>query len=330
VTAAEVPATARAEERRQDSGDRLWAEAGAVRIAELTAEVRHRAKDIRKDTDIDAVHDMRTATRRLRTALTIYGSDAGAKRRKRVEKGLKRIARRLGTVRDLDVLLGTLSSARTEAGDAIDPDDLAPLRRAWEHERMAQARRLTAELNRGRFRDMLDDAEKLVARPDTGSRRNGPAIDRVATRAPALIWAAYGVLLAYQVDAATADPADIHETRIAAKKLRYTLEAFEDALKSGARLIAEVTAVHDTGGEMHDAIVARDRARSLLDDHGPSAPERTAIESYADSQDRRAQECRPVVARALATVRSRRFRESLGRAAASMGHIESPSSATAR
>jgi CHAD domain-containing protein len=136
-----------------------------------------------------------------------------------------------------------------------------------------------------------------------------------------LIWGAYGALLAFEIDPNTADPAVIHETRIAAKKLRYTLEAFEDALEPGARLIAEVTAVHDAGGEMHDAIVARDRSRSMLRERTVSGSQRAAVEAFAESRDRRAAACRPVVARSLATVRSRRFREALARAAASMGHV---------
>jgi CHAD domain-containing protein len=298
------------------NGDRLWTEAGAERVGELTDELRRRAKNIREAVEVDAVHDMRTATRRLRTTLELYAGEARKKDRKAVEDGLRGIARRLGAVRDLDVLLGTLSAASSGDGDAIDRRDLGPLRRAWERERKRGARRLLRELEPRVLRGVLARAERLI---EPGTR--GAVVDRVAGRAPGLIWTAYGALLAYEIDSMTADPSIIHRMRITAKQLRYTLEAFEEALVPGATLIEEVTAVHDAAGEMHDSIVARDRARSLLAGNRLEHSERTAIQEYADGADRRADACRPVVAQALTTVRGRRFRISLGRAVARMGHV---------
>jgi CHAD domain-containing protein len=108
--------------------------------------------------------------------------------------------------------------------------------------------------------------------------------------------------------------------RIAAKKLRYTLEAFESALEPGATLIQEVTALQDAAGEMHDAIVAADRAGSDVRPRDLSADERSATEAFAEAQRRRAAGLRPQIRTRLRTVRSRAFRETLGRAAARMGH----------
>ena len=113
--------------------------------------------------------------------------------------------------------------------------------------------------------------------------------------------------------------------RIAAKKLRYTLEAFEDALEPGAKLVTEVTALQDAAGEMHDAIVAADRGRSTIDAIDVRGRERTAVTAFARAQDRRAETRRPVIARCLASVRGRPFRESLGRAIAGIGPRLEPS-----
>jgi CHAD domain-containing protein len=306
-------------------GDRLWSEAAAETLAELTGKVRKRAKAIHGDVDVEAVHDMRTATRRLRTAITIYGEDADKDDREAVEDELRRITRRLGAVRDLDVLLETLDGASTARGGKIDPDDFDPLRRSWDDERAAGAERLTAELGRGRFDAALAGAEQLGKAAHGGAGEGSGDGDqqlRVAHRAPTLIWASFGEVLAYEIDPLTADPAAIHEMRIAAKKLRYTLEAFQDALEPGATLIDEVTALQDAGGEMHDAIVARDRARETTQGAGDlGKAERAAIESFAEEQDRRAESCRPITARCLTTVRSRAFRASLARALVGMGHV---------
>ena len=302
------------------SGDRLWTEASATALVELTAKVRKRAKKVRHDADVDAVHDMRTATRRLRTAITIYGEDFDKDDRKAVEDELRRVARRLGAVRDLDVLLETLSR------DEGDSDDLESLRATWADERQAGATRLKARIDRGRFKRALESAERLTSpiNSEVGDGTGDGQVHRIADRAPALIWEAFGELLSFDIDPTSADPAVIHEMRIAAKKLRYTLEAFEDALEPGATLVTEVRALQDAAGEMQDAIVAVDRARSTIDAIDVRGRERTAVAAFARAQDRRAETRRPVVARCLASVRGRPFRESLGRAIAGMGHV-SPS-----
>jgi CHAD domain-containing protein len=295
------------------NGDRAWLEAGREAVDRLLAEVGERAKAVRDQGDADAVHDMRTATRRVRTAIELYGSEAPKKDRRAAETELKRVARRLGEVRDLDILLTTVDGAE---------GDLSRLRDAWQDERSAGARRLNAALGRGRFRRALARAHKLVRARDGGAGANAAASrERIATRAPALIWTRYGRLLAHELDPAAADPAAIHRLRIDAKLLRYTLEAFADALEPGATLIAEVTALQDAGGEMHDAIVAADRAHSTFRRTDLSKAERSAIDDYATSQANRAESLRPAVARALRAVRSRAFRESLGRALAGMGSV---------
>lgn len=265
---------------------------------------------------------MRTATRRLRTAIKLHGQQAPKKRRTAVEDELKRIARRLGVVRDLDVLLETLPVAGHGNGTAVD---IAPLRDAWQTERAAGAGRLKADIGRPRFRRALKQADVLVATPAAGSSdggRDGRAeAERIATEAPGLIWDAYGAVIAYEVDARTADPTVIHELRIAAKKLRYTLEAFEDALEPGATLISDVKALQDAAGSMHDSIVAGERARSTVAPRKLTKRQRRAIDAYASDQARSAERLRPAIAGALQRVRSRPFRASLGRALAGMGHV---------
>jgi CHAD domain-containing protein len=295
------------DERPAITSNRPWPEAASATISRLTADVRRQAKAIDRKVEEDAVHDMRTATRRLRTAITVYRDALPKNSSRPIEKVLRRAARRLGAVRDLDVLIKTLD----EAGD-LDHRDLRPLRDAWKRERHYQAERLDAELDRRRFRRALDAATESPRSGTSGV--GGRVVARVADRAPGLIWTAFGEVLVYDIDPGTADPALIHEMRIAAKKLRYTLEAFEDAFDRAQPLIAQVTALQDAGGEMHDAIVARDRARSFIGHARLSNRERQAIESFASSQDRRAEGLRPTIARALKTVRGHAFRRSVSQA----------------
>jgi CHAD domain-containing protein len=294
-----------------ESGDRTWLAAGRETVDDLAKEVAARAKTIDGHGDVDPVHDMRTATRRLRTAIKLYGAEAPKPKRELVEDELKRVARRLGDVRDLDVLLKALDDSGEPNGH-----DLSPLRRAWHDERRSNARRLAAELGRPRFRRALRRVTSLV-------RANGQTAT-IATKAPALIWEQFGRVLALDIDPVTDDPDRIHQARIAAKKLRYTLEAFEDALEPGATLIQEVTAIQDAAGDMHDAIVAGERARQLLNENHLRQRERSAIGAFIDAEGRRAESQRPLIGKTLRTIRSRGFRAALGKAVVGMGHITPP------
>src|SRR5262245_13422529 len=319
MTSTQASAPANDERNVKLRGDRAWTDAANDTLGRLSSQVQDRANDIKGDVGVDEVHDMRTATRRLRTAIELHRDEAPKKRLEAVEDELKRVTRRLGAVRDLDVLLEDLDASTKDGAAHADGRDVEPLRDAWRAERASGARRLKSELRRRRFRRALKNAKRLVP------REAGPAAstetDRVATQAPALIWDVFGVVLSHELDPRTADPTSIHQLRKAAKKLRYTLEAFEDALEPGATLIDEVTALQDAAGSMHDGIVAADRARMTVRDADVTRRERRAIHAFAEARLQRSERLRPDIAKRLRTIRSRAFRTSLGRAVAGMGHV---------
>ncbi len=299
-----------------------WPEAGAAAFEKFTDELDRRAKQILDsgdgDPDPDPIHDMRVATRRLRTAATIYRSAFPNAELGRLEDELRRVAHRLGATRDLDVLLEMLEKSGSDGGPP--GDGLKPLRRAWKRERRREARRLRSELGRRRFDRALQRSKRLAleARSSVqvagrGDADNHEPIQRVAHRAPSTIWKSFGAVLAYDLEPMTADPADIHEMRIAAKGFRYTLEAFEHAVEPAlTALIDQVTALQDAAGEMHDAIVAAERARAVCGDNGLDPPEREAIERFAAEQDTRAEDLRADIGRRLAAVQGQVFRRWIG------------------
>jgi CHAD domain-containing protein len=289
---------------------RPWSTAAAETLDRLAKSVRDEADSLLEDADPDAVHDTRTSTRRVRTALEIYGDLAPAKRRRRDERELRRVAHRLGAVRDLDVLIETLD------------DGLAPLRDAWPNERRKALKDLRAEICRDRFDRCLDDLADIAHLAAHGQGAETPeqgSNPRVAYRAPGIVWASFGTLLSFEIEPNRADPAAIHRMRIAAKKLRYTLEAFENAISGSGAMIERVTRLQDEAGAMHDALVAADRARSFLESARPKLDESRAIRNYAAAQRRSAHERRPAIAEALDRVRGPEFRDSLDRALLGMG-----------
>jgi CHAD domain-containing protein len=63
--------------------------------------------------DVEAIHDMRVAIRRLRVALSNFDSTLAREDRRRLQSLLKHLAEPLGEVRDFDVMIAALESSLT-------------------------------------------------------------------------------------------------------------------------------------------------------------------------------------------------------------------------
>ncbi len=70
-----------------------------------------------KHEDIEAVHKMRVATRRLRAALDAFEMCYKPRQFKRMYRSAKAMANALGAVRDMDVMLQNLQATCTQVAD---------------------------------------------------------------------------------------------------------------------------------------------------------------------------------------------------------------------
>jgi CHAD domain-containing protein len=116
----------------------------AVRVVEVrAAEVFEHSAGVLDLDDVERVHDMRVATRRLRAALEVFEPCFSRKRHRKALKRVKALADALGARRDLDVeiellegLAGEVAEEEREAFQALigdlrsrqrqANDDLAP------------------------------------------------------------------------------------------------------------------------------------------------------------------------------------------------------------
>jgi CHAD domain-containing protein len=115
------------------------AAAKAVRVR--SKEVFVHAEGVLDLDQVERVHDMRVATRRLRAALEIFESCFPAKRHRKALKKVKALADALGERRDADVEIGMLEALMSEATKA----DRTALRELIE-ERRARQREANEEL----------------------------------------------------------------------------------------------------------------------------------------------------------------------------------------
>jgi CHAD domain-containing protein len=90
------------------SAERSYAEAAARIVSVRAEELTENARDVLDTGDIERVHDMRVATRRLRAALEIFEPCFPAKRYREALGQVKRLADALGERRDRDVAIAAL------------------------------------------------------------------------------------------------------------------------------------------------------------------------------------------------------------------------------
>jgi CHAD domain-containing protein len=101
--------------------------AAAVRVIGVrSGEVFEHADGVLDLADVERVHDMRVATRRLRAALEIFGPCFPRKRHRKALKKVKALADALGERRDADVEIALLEGLLDDVADA-DHDALLAL-----------------------------------------------------------------------------------------------------------------------------------------------------------------------------------------------------------
>lgn len=95
-----------------------FAEAAALAVEVRSREVFEQAGGVLDLDDVEGVHDMRVATRRLRAVLEVFESCFPSKRHRKAVKKVKKLANALGERRDLDVEIELLEGLADEVDDA--------------------------------------------------------------------------------------------------------------------------------------------------------------------------------------------------------------------
>lgn len=274
-------------------------------------------------TDIEGVHDMRVASRRVRSAIKDFRNYLGGK--KRVPKrGLKKVADALGEVRDQDVALVALEKMREEK--EVDADVAAGIGHLMEERRaVRQAARVKLALVvaerplanlKSKFLGRLSKPEDATTTADAadGKRRRRESKRVVSFRQAGREVIKERVVELKELSNCLHHPSvnePLHRMRIAAKRLRYALELFAPCWGGTLKTYAEeVSELQGSLGELHDCDVWIDDLGARLDRKGARHADAQTGAAGKREQTRRASVW---LLSHFTKERSKHFREALGR-----------------
>ena len=209
----------------------------------------------------EALHDLRVAGRRIETTLRVFEPYL-PKSLVRQRPGWKSLVRALGTVRDLDVQLEGLAAFVDELHDS-DAGQVAPLLERLTSERRSARSRMLSRLDRPSTRRLVRRLRAALARgAPVRVRADNPV---AAVAAPKLIRRSFKkVQRAAQAVRADGSASAHHALRRRAKRLRYTIEAFDGFYgHEAARLLRAIRSLQKSLGSNQDAYVAADRFHAM-------------------------------------------------------------------
>ena len=214
----------------------------------------------RLGTDPEDLHDMRVATRRIRSFLRTARVLVDPSWATPLREELAWLADALGTVRDLDVMLEHLEPQVA----SLDAEERAALGTVLlgrlQAERDGARAKLVTALSSPRYFRLLDRLDEPVALMPDGEpgAPTAPTLPEIA----AAEFRKLGKVMR-RLDDASPDE-EIHAARILGKRARYAAELAQPlAGKKVATLLARTKALQDVLGEHQDSSVAEECIRRL-------------------------------------------------------------------
>lgn len=261
-------ADADAQDRGPAAGAQPAGRAATAYLAAQTAELRLRDPQVRLDVE-DAVHRMRVATRRLRSALATFRPLFDREVVETLRQELAWLASVLGAARDAEVLRAHLLGAL----DALPPEQvLGPVRERIDTTLQAryEAAHATAvrTLDGTQYLALLRALDAFVARPPqqkAAHRRADVVLPERVLHAADRVQDAAGQWRSAP-DEATGEEA-LHEVRKAAKRARYAAESVRPVLgKPAVRVASTMKAITEDLGVHQDGAIAREALLALVAD----------------------------------------------------------------
>ncbi|MHB8510585.1 MAG: CHAD domain-containing protein [Actinomycetota bacterium] len=214
---------------------------------------------LRRTHDVEILHDVRVANRRLRAAIVVFETVL-PKRAASLRERLGEFGKVLGEMRDLDVLLERVASGIASQ----DSTSAVAVLQVLERRRAALREPVLHTLESAKTQRLLTGTEQFLTTGPLASAKSTPvsqiakialhqAHDRVHTLGEAVVPLAQN-----------APEAALHTLRVRTKRLRYTAEMFEPVFGAVAKDFAHrAEQMQDVLGEYRDASGAARQLRDL-------------------------------------------------------------------
>ncbi|KOU20128.1 CYTH and CHAD domain-containing protein [Streptomyces sp. WM6368] len=214
----------------------------------------------------DSVHQMRVASRRLRSAFKTYRKVIDRAATDPIGEELRWLAAELGVDRDQEVLLERIQGHLGELPRTLLIGPVRSRLRVWNTARRSGSRRRAlAVLDSARYVALLDALDALL---------DSPPLKQAAARPPQEVLPkavlrdyerlAGRVATGLSLDEGHERDLALHDARKAAKRLRYAAESAEPVLGKPAKHLAKAgKSVQNLLGDHQDSVVAREALRGL-------------------------------------------------------------------
>jgi CHAD domain-containing protein len=196
------------------------------------------------------VHDLRVAIRRFTQVLRVFRGRFPAKEVKRIRRALKKTMALAGEVRDLDVAIEFLAKSKLKEAAALLPD--------FKTRRNDAGRNLAGKLQSWAKRRIFSKWRRklLLASSNPEAAELGSVEDVAKEILPRLV--KRFLALGNHAADRTEDWEQLHQFRIAVKKLRYTLEIFAPPGSPLMGLLVRLKDLQAILGKIHDAELVRE------------------------------------------------------------------------
>jgi CHAD domain-containing protein len=230
---------------------------GGDAIRKHIQSMRQEIEGVRQATDIECIHRMRVASRRLRTGLQIFSDCLPTHKSMIWRKKIRNMARALGAARDADVQIERLDKFISNLPAPKYRPGVRRLQLRIIQNRTRLQKKVASALDQLEKSQSLDQLEHAVT-------SYAEKVGQIYLYTPSLYHLAFThinknlqVLLSF--DAIVYQPEkveELHAMRIAAKHLRYTTESFAplypEELKSTLQALRKI---QDALGDIHDSDV---------------------------------------------------------------------------
>ena len=243
---------------------------GAMTLLKRLQDVVKEIDGVRKSEDIECIHDMRVATRRMRSALALFEGCFPDKSLKKWNKEMRRVTRILGTARDADVQMDSLQEFLDSLAEPRYRSGIRRLLLRLHQRRDGAQDKVIEAMDRLELSGVLDGMGKTLRQIRVHARMR-----HVDEHSPCVYQQAYLAIamrlenmLAYEIYVNQPERLEeLHAMRIAAKRLRYTMEIFaplyQDELKQQLKTVRNVQTML---GDIHDCDVWVEYLPQFLDE----------------------------------------------------------------